>query len=64
LAALCFTAFRASSKSGADTLYKLGLAYEKLGDRTRAAKFFEQVSSYAEHPLAPEAQEGLRRVRP
>src|SRR5947209_13217980 len=33
LAVECFTAYRSSSKSGADTLYKLGQAYEAIGDR-------------------------------
>ncbi len=33
LALECFTSYRQSSKSGADTLYKLGQTYEQLGDR-------------------------------
>src|SRR5262249_22700515 len=50
----CFTAYRKSSKSGADTLYKLGEAYEQQGDTARAAKCYEQVTAYEQHPLAPD----------
>ena len=63
LAIPCFNAYRKSSKSGADTIYKLGQAYEQIGDRARAAKCYENVTSYEGHPLAPEAREGLTRVR-
>ena len=63
LAIPCFNAYRKSSKSGADTIYKLGQAYEQIGDRVRAAKCYENVTSYESHPLAPEAREGLARVR-
>ncbi|MFO0808349.1 MAG: tetratricopeptide repeat protein [Gemmataceae bacterium] len=62
LAVQCFTEYRASSKSGADTLYKLGQAYEQLGEAKRAAKFYEQVTAYESHPLAPDARDALRRV--
>ena len=62
LALECFTSFRQSSKSGADTLYKLGLAYEQLGDRTRAVKFYQHVVSYDGHPLASEAHDALSRL--
>jgi tetratricopeptide (TPR) repeat protein len=63
LAVPCFTAFRKSSKSGADTLYKLGQAYEQLGDRARAAKCYEHVTSYDRHPLAPDARDALERLQ-
>jgi tetratricopeptide (TPR) repeat protein len=63
LAVECFTAFRSSAKSGADTLYKLGEAYERLGDVKRAAKFYEQVTAFDGHPMAPEARAALWRVR-
>lgn len=63
LAVGCFQDFRKSDKSGADTLYKLGMAYERLGETARAAKFFEQVTGYEGHPLAGEAAAGLRRTR-
>lgn len=63
LAVECFRSFRDSNKSGADTLYKLGRAYEQLGDRKRAAKFYENVTAYESHPLAPDAREALLRVQ-
>jgi tetratricopeptide (TPR) repeat protein len=63
LAVECFTAYRSSSKSGADTLFKLGQAYEALGEARRAAKFYEKVTAFDEHPLAPEAREALMRVK-
>ena len=66
LAVQCFQEFRKSSKSGADTMYKLGRAYENLGDRVRAVKCYKQVVAYESHPLAPDATmrcNGCRRVR-
>src|SRR5581483_1131567 len=62
-AVLCLQEYRHSSKSGADTIYKLGRAYENLGDHARAARHYEQVTAYENHPLYYEAQEGLTRVR-
>jgi len=63
LAVPCYLEFRNSSKSGADTLYKLGQAYENLGDMPKAARFYEQVTGYTEHPRYYDAQEALRRVK-
>jgi len=62
LAVTCYKDFRQSSKSGADTLYKLGQAYEALGDLPKAAKFYEQVTAYEGHPLVYEARAALSRV--
>jgi len=63
LAVQCFLEFRKSSRSGADTMYKLGRAYESLGDRTRAAKCYKQVLAFESHPLAPEAHDALQRLQ-
>jgi tetratricopeptide (TPR) repeat protein len=63
LAVTCYKDYRQSSKSGADTLYKLGQAYEMLGDLPRAAKAYEQVTAYEGHPLAYEARSALSRVK-
>ena len=63
LAVGCFNEYRKSSKSGADTLYKLGQAYEQLGDRGRAAKCYEHVTAYEDHPLAPDARDALYRLQ-
>jgi predicted Zn-dependent protease len=63
VAVQCFQEFRKSSKSGADTMYKLGRAYESLGDRVRAVKCYKHVASYESHPLAPEAHDALQRLQ-
>jgi predicted Zn-dependent protease len=63
VAVQCFLEFRKSSKSGADTMYKLGRAYESLGDRGRAVKCYKQVVAYESHPLAPEAHDALQRLQ-
>jgi tetratricopeptide (TPR) repeat protein len=64
LAVICYKAFRESAKSGADTLFKLGQAYEQMGDHARAAKCYEQVTAYEGHPLAYEARSALARMQP
>lgn len=63
LAIPCFTEYRKSSKSGADTFYKLGQAYEQTGDVARAKKCYEHVTAYGSHPLAPDAREALYRLQ-
>ena len=63
LAVPCFLGFRKSPKSGARTLFKLGQAYEQLGDRTRAVKFYKHVVSYDSHPLASDAYDALHRLQ-
>lgn len=60
----CFTDFRKSAMSGADTIYKLGRAYEQLGDLDRAARCYKQVIGYDGHPLVYDAREALDRLRP
>lgn len=59
----CFKDYRKSSKSGADTVYKIGQAYEQLGDFARAAKHYEHVTAYSGHPLAPDAHDALSRLQ-
>jgi tetratricopeptide (TPR) repeat protein len=63
LAVGCFNDYRKSSRSGADTLYKLGQAYEQIGDRARAAKCYEHVTAYDSHPLAMDAHDALHRLQ-
>ncbi len=63
LAVACYNDFRKCSKSGADTYFKLGRAHEQLGDVARARKFYEHVTSYDNHPLAPEARDALYRLQ-
>jgi tetratricopeptide (TPR) repeat protein len=62
LAVECFRDFRNSPKSGADTMYRLGEAYEALGDKPRAIKCYKQVTAFDSHPLAPNAHDALRRL--
>jgi tetratricopeptide (TPR) repeat protein len=63
LAVQCFQEFRHSSKSGADTMYRLGQAWEQLGDRAKAIKFYEHVTAYDRHPLAPDARSAIYRLQ-
>jgi tetratricopeptide (TPR) repeat protein len=63
LAVPCLVDFRKSSKSGARTLFKLGQAYEQMGDRARATKCYQQVTAYDGNPLAPDAYEALERMQ-
>jgi tetratricopeptide (TPR) repeat protein len=63
LAVPCLIDFRQCSKSGARTLYKMGQAYEQLGDRVRAAKCYKQVTAYEGNPLAPDAHDALQRLQ-
>jgi tetratricopeptide (TPR) repeat protein len=62
-ALLCYQEFRQHGKSGADTVYKMGVAFENLGDVARARKCYETVVAYENHPLAPEAKSALYRLQ-
>jgi tetratricopeptide (TPR) repeat protein len=63
LAIPCLRDYRKSSKSGADTDYKLGVAHEHLGDLVQAQKYYQMVVSFQNHPLAPDAREALYRLQ-
>jgi tetratricopeptide (TPR) repeat protein len=63
LAIACFNEFRKSAKSGADSLYRLGQCYEATGDLGKAKRYYEQVTAYEQHPLAPDAREALYRLQ-
>ena len=58
----CLNDFRNSPKSGARTHYRLGQAYEALGDRVRAVRCYKQVTAYESNPLAPDAHDALERL--
>ena len=58
----CLNDFRNSPKSGAKTYYRLGQAYEQLGDAVRAVRCYKQVTAYESNPLAPDAQEAIERL--
>jgi tetratricopeptide (TPR) repeat protein len=62
-AVLCFQEFRKSPKSGANTLYNLGRAYENLGDRNRAMRCYEQVVAFEGNPVVYDARDALDRLR-
>jgi tetratricopeptide (TPR) repeat protein len=59
----CYLEFRRSPRAGADTMYKLGRAYEAVGDFPRASRCYEEVTTFPEHPLYYEARDGLDRVK-
>ena len=63
LAVPCLNDFRKSSKSGARTLFKLGQAFEQLGEVPKAKRCYEQVTAYEGNPLAPEAYDALSRLQ-
>ena len=46
----------------ATTAAQLDLLRFPLGDRTKAYRFYEQVTAYEQHPLAPEAKSALYRL--
>jgi tetratricopeptide (TPR) repeat protein len=62
LAVRAYSDYKEYGKSGADTLYKLGRAYEAMGDVANAAKFYNAVTAYEEHPRFWDAKESLRRL--
>jgi len=59
----CLLEFRKSDEAGADTSYKLGRAYEALGDNRNAAIAYQEVTAYERHPLFYEARDALERVK-
>ncbi len=63
LAIACYTDFKESNKSGADTLFKLARAYEAKGDIKNALRFYEAVTAYESHPLRWEAEAAIRRLK-
>ena len=62
LAVPCYLDFRKSIRSGAKTLYKLGQAYEQLGDVPRAVKCYKLVTGYEGNPLVYDARGALSRL--
>jgi tetratricopeptide (TPR) repeat protein len=62
LAVKCYSDYRQYGKSGADTLYKMGRAYEQLGDLLRAKKCYQNVTIYSDHPLVSDAYMALQRL--
>jgi len=63
LALVCYKEFQESHKSGADTHFKMGQAYEMLGDLPKAIKAYERVTAYEGHPLVYEARAAMARLK-
>lgn len=61
-AIVCLSEYRKCSRSGANTLFKLGQAHEQLGQLDQARVCYEHVAYY-NHPLAPQAKAALARLR-
>lgn len=62
LAIHAYLAYKDYQKSGADTLYQLGRAYEAQGDKVNAKRFYEAVTAYEAHPRYWDAKEALGRL--
>lgn len=61
LAIHAYLAYKEYQRSGADTLFQLGRAYEAVGDSVNAIRFYEAVTAYESHPKFWDAKEALRR---
>jgi tetratricopeptide (TPR) repeat protein len=59
----CYTEFRKSNRAGADSAFKLGKAFEAVGDLPKAARFYEEVLTFPEHPLYYEAKDAIARLK-
>jgi tetratricopeptide (TPR) repeat protein len=57
----CFSDYRQSTKSGADTLFKLGQAAERLGELTKAKNYYEHANMF-DHPNKYEVNMALDRI--
>ncbi len=59
----CYLEFRKSDEAGADTSYKLGKAYEAIGELRSAAGCYQEVIAYDKHPLYFDARDALERIK-
>ena len=57
----CYQHFIQSTKSGADTYYKMGQAAEALGDKAKARKHYQSANMF-DHPQKYEVSQALARV--
>ena len=62
LAIRAFLDYKEYGRSGADTLFKLGRAYEAQGDLKNAVRFYSTVTAFEEHPRYWDAKEALNRL--
>ncbi len=63
LALQCLNDYREYHKSGADTLYRLGETYEKMGNVAAAIKLYEAVTAYDKHPRYWDARQAISRLK-
>ena len=59
----CYAEFRKSNRAGADSAFKLGKAFEAVGDLPKAARFYEEVLTFPDHPLYYEAKDAIARLK-
>jgi tetratricopeptide (TPR) repeat protein len=62
LALKAYSDYKEFHKSGADTLFQIARCYEALGDPGNAAKFYNAVTTFEEHPRYWDAKEALKRL--
>jgi tetratricopeptide (TPR) repeat protein len=62
LALRAYLDYKEYHKSGADTLFQIAKCYEAMGDLSNAAKFYNAVTAYEEHPRYWDAKEALKRL--
>lgn len=58
----CYSIYKDYSKSGAETLYRLGKAYEACGKWAHARKWYDMVLVYPTHPRAEDARKALAKL--
>lgn len=63
LAIPCFLEFLNDVKSGGETHYHLGRAYEGVGDNKNAIHHYQMVLAYEGHPRYWDAQQAVRRLK-
>lgn len=59
----CYMICKDHVKSGAETLFRLGRAYESNGQPAHARKWYDMVLVYPSHPRAEAAKAALERLR-
>jgi tetratricopeptide (TPR) repeat protein len=62
LALKAYSDYKDYHKSGADTLFQIARCYEALGDPGNAAKFYNAVTAFEEHPRYWDAKDALKRL--
>ena len=63
LAILAYTSYREYQKSGAETLFQLGRAYEATNNIPAAIQIYEAVTAYEKHPRFWDATEAVRKLK-